>query len=665
MFSTTKKALACLLVILSLLSIAVATFGWESYPLSHQWSFYNNSYLSFSQAMNFTEAPRQGVHQDSSLISYWNLNEDSGSVAHDQSGNDNNGTITGAATWIDGKYGKALGLDGNGYVETGNFNLENLTAITITGWLNVAAGSGTFVEKGNLDDLLLFWGSDGRLSANIWISGTQRVVDATESLVGAGWKFVTVTWESGNPIRVYIDSVLKGQSGSYSGIIDNQNSSLRLGSWKNNNNPLNGIVDEVRIYNRALSASEVAELYMTNPDSQPDPISFAKYYNFTDPVTNNTMLIYVDNPSSDTNNVVVVNCTKFFIDNTLAFVSNSSAVVNVWTTLGQPIATTGAYVWNSQNYTSTFILDPYSTAELNWNIFDITVYSDAYSNVSPGNSTVAHGAGQTFVFNATQGYRFNVEVDDVSLGQISTYSFTNVTQSHRIKVTSTQLFTINASAGSGGSITPSGSVVVDYGQTQQFDFTANLGYHVSKVLVDNASEGNPSYYLFSNIQANHAINVSFALNTYNVTALTDAHSTITPGNVSINHGENQQFNITADSGYNVSRVYVDGEDQGGVSQYNLTNVQGNHTISVISETLKSTSASTSTTNSTSGNSQSTQDPDSPPQNHPSTETTETNPFTAQTALVTIAIITLIAVILFAFRKGYIAIRIVEESPESA
>jgi len=75
--------------------------------------FQNSSYLSFNQEMNFTDAPRQGVNNDSSLIGYWSMDEGAGSVAHDGSGNGNNGTITGAE-WVDGKYGKALSIDAVG-----------------------------------------------------------------------------------------------------------------------------------------------------------------------------------------------------------------------------------------------------------------------------------------------------------------------------------------------------------------------------------------------------------------------------------------------------------------------------------------------------------------------------------------------------------------------
>ena len=163
--------------------------------------------------------------------------------------------------------------------------------------------------------------------------------------------------------------------------------------------------------------------------------------------------------------------------------------------------------------------------------------------------TVGYGQNQTFNFNASQGYHFNVSVDGVSHGQISNYTFSNVMSPHTVNVTSTKLFTITASAGGNGSITPSGPVVVGFGENQQFNFTANTGYHVSRLLVDNASQTVADSFTFSNVQKNHTIDASFAVNTYNITALADGHSAISPGNVSVNYGDSQLFNVTVDPGF--------------------------------------------------------------------------------------------------------------------
>lgn len=71
-------------------------------------------------------------------------------------------------------------------------------------------------------------------------------------------------------------------------------------------------------------------------------------------------------------------------------------------------------------------------------------------------------------------------------------------------------YTITASTGDNGTITPSGNVTVEEGASQLFTITANNGYLIEDVLVDNVSQGAISSYTFTNVQANHTIFASFA-----------------------------------------------------------------------------------------------------------------------------------------------------------
>ena len=73
-----------------------------------------------------------------------------------------------------------------------------------------------------------------------------------------------------------------------------------------------------------------------------------------------------------------------------------------------------------------------------------------------------------------------------------------------------QTFTITASAGTGGSISPSGSVSVAEGSNKVFTITPNSGYHIDDVLVDGVSVGAVSTYTFTDVAANHTISASFA-----------------------------------------------------------------------------------------------------------------------------------------------------------
>ena len=79
-------------------------------------------------------------------------------------------------------------------------------------------------------------------------------------------------------------------------------------------------------------------------------------------------------------------------------------------------------------------------------------------------------------------------------------------------------YTITATAGTGGSISPSGTVSVNYGANQAFTITANTGYGITSVLVDGASVGAVATYTFSNVTANHTISASFTANTYTLSA---------------------------------------------------------------------------------------------------------------------------------------------------
>jgi predicted phage tail protein len=72
-------------------------------------------------------------------------------------------------------------------------------------------------------------------------------------------------------------------------------------------------------------------------------------------------------------------------------------------------------------------------------------------------------------------------------------------------------YVITASAGAGGTISPSGSATVNYNGSKTFTITPNAGYKISDVIVDNVSVGAVSTYTFSNITDNHTISASFAV----------------------------------------------------------------------------------------------------------------------------------------------------------
>jgi hypothetical protein len=95
-------------------------------------------------------------------------------------------------------------------------------------------------------------------------------------------------------------------------------------------------------------------------------------------------------------------------------------------------------------------------------------------------------------------------------------------------------YTITASAGAGGSISPSGQVSVLVGASQSFSITPNTGYQITDVTVDGVSQGAISSYYFSSISANHTITASFASSTSTTYTLSINKSGSGSGNVSVN-----------------------------------------------------------------------------------------------------------------------------------
>jgi hypothetical protein len=144
----------------------------------------------------------------------------------------------------------------------------------------------------------------------------------------------------------------------------------------------------------------------------------------------------------------------------------------------------------------------------------------------------------------------------------------------------TASLTIAATAGPGGSITPSGAVPVASGSSQSFTITPNSGYQVQSVLVDGADQGAITSYDFQNVTASHTISASFTAITYTIIAGAGPNGTIVPsGTLSVNQGGNAAFTITPNDGYQVQNVLVDGVDQGPIMSYTFMNVAADHAIS--------------------------------------------------------------------------------------
>lgn len=215
--------------------------------------------------------------------------------------------------------------------------------------------------------------------------------------------------------------------------------------------------------------------------------------------------------------------------------------------------------------------------------YTITASAGSNGSITPsGAVTVSSGSNQTFTITADPGYTISdVVVDSVSQGAVSSYTFTNVVSNHTISATfAPASFTITASAGANGSISPSGPVGVSYGANQTFTMTPSGGYYVSNVIVDGVSQGAILSYTFSNVTADHTISVSFTnQSSFIITATATGDGTISPsGQVPVNVYASQSFALTPNTGYRLAALVVDGSNAPLASTYTFNNVGADHTI---------------------------------------------------------------------------------------
>lgn len=147
--------------------------------------------------------------------------------------------------------------------------------------------------------------------------------------------------------------------------------------------------------------------------------------------------------------------------------------------------------------------------------YTITASAGPNGKIEPtGIIYVPQGGSQTFLITPNQGYHIDkLLVDNNQVPSTNSYTFSNVTSNHTISVTfainSVPTYKITASAGEGGTISPSGTITVNKGANLSFTISPNSGYSIKDVLVDGKSQGKISSYTFTNISSDHQIYASF------------------------------------------------------------------------------------------------------------------------------------------------------------
>jgi hypothetical protein len=208
------------------------------------------------------------------LTGCWLMNEATGEIVADCGSRCNNGSFhysTTTPVWKPGKFGSALefGSERCIYCGTGKFGWDSTNEISIIAFVNQSASQTNtlFARSGFVRPCKLSALTSGRFKWWVYTDGTNCIINSTSSHATDGSEYVHVagTWRAGDG-KLYVNGLQEASESSSSGSLSfyNDSQSVGIGGTYEGSNYyycLNGKIEYVFIYNRALSAEEIRWLY--------------------------------------------------------------------------------------------------------------------------------------------------------------------------------------------------------------------------------------------------------------------------------------------------------------------------------------------------------------------------------------------------------------------
>jgi len=219
--------------------------------------------------MRWTTKPPVGTRLDRAhplnrgLVAYWPFWEGGGSVVRDIAGQSMVGTLTNGPVWTGGQFGQALSFDGSDdFVNVGNTSSSLYSGdftLSVRVRLNANGNYPTIIDKRSAVSAgVNFAFNSNTRKLFLRLSTTDLIGTAVIPL--STWTHVSAI-RSGSTVKFYINGVQDGSDFTGNGGDFSNTNSMTFGGNLINGLYLTGLIDDVRVYNRALSAAEVAELY--------------------------------------------------------------------------------------------------------------------------------------------------------------------------------------------------------------------------------------------------------------------------------------------------------------------------------------------------------------------------------------------------------------------
>jgi hypothetical protein len=210
------------------------------------------------------------ANYEEGLVAYWNFDEGNASIAYDSSGNNNHGVLYGPS-WTTGISGSALELDGvNDYASVPDSSSLDITDnITIEAWVYPYSMSwvAPLISKGTNSSNYGYYLATGQYYADgcgsfkLHSNGTKTLwLYSSQPLTTGQWNHV-VGVRAGTSASIYINGMISDAGICFAGPIQTNDLSVEFGTHSDYSVFFHGILDEVRIYNRALTAHEIYNRY--------------------------------------------------------------------------------------------------------------------------------------------------------------------------------------------------------------------------------------------------------------------------------------------------------------------------------------------------------------------------------------------------------------------
>lgn len=211
------------------------------------------------------------VRPNDPLAMYLPLDESSGLQGTDLSIHFNHGTAVGNPTWTAGKFGNALTLDGNDYVTIdGVANDLTGTDITLSAWVKTTDGAADWFSCNSSSGGNVFFFSINGGKASVY-DGTSYEASSTTTVNNGAWHHLAYV-RSGSTGTIYVDGVAEATHTANFTLTGSEKWSLGQ-EWDNSSASdfLIGSIDEPRVYNKALTQSQIGQLVLGGIAEAPYP----------------------------------------------------------------------------------------------------------------------------------------------------------------------------------------------------------------------------------------------------------------------------------------------------------------------------------------------------------------------------------------------------------